>query len=251
MLVLPIAAFGSAALADRASRLIGTVVIALGYAAVVLTGSRAAILAATVGAAVAVLGPARPARRWRAVLVTTALAATLGGLAVASGGSTGIRGDVWAAAWRAVLAHPFGVGIGRAGAVISAGVSDGENIQHAHDLWLNWAVEAGLPGLAAIVGVTGAAVVVCVRAARHGSGAALMITAGLAGFATVSLVDDPANSLRVALAFWAVLGLLAAEDPRLTPPRQNVDLPSTAPHSPRFLPTTRIQRGRMPRPLDP
>ena len=33
------------------------------------------------------------------------------------------------------------------------------------------------------------------------------IGAGLVGFLTVSLLDDPANAVRIAIAFWIMLGL--------------------------------------------
>jgi hypothetical protein len=55
VLVLPLAVLGTLRLADRGSRLVGAAVVLTGYAAVVATGSRAALLAAALGAAVLVL----------------------------------------------------------------------------------------------------------------------------------------------------------------------------------------------------
>lgn len=146
------------------------------------------------------------------LVITAVVVAAVAGLVLAAAGSVGIRGDVWSAAGAAVAAHPLGVGIGRSGAVITAAMPGGDLIEHAHDFWLNWAVEAGYPGLVAVLALTAAAVVAVVRAMRNGSRSAPAIGAGLAGFATICLVDHPANSLRVALALWVVLGLLAAAD---------------------------------------
>jgi len=211
LLALPLAVAGSAALADRGSRLVGTLVVVTGYVAIVCSGSRAAVAAALVGGLVVVICRGGAARRVGLLIATAVLVVVLGGLALAGAGSVGIRGDVWAAAAGAVHDHPFGVGIGRAGAVITAGMS-GTVMDHAHNLWLNWLVEAGYPGLVAVLVLTTAAAVGVVRAVRNGSRFATAIGAGLAGFATMSLVDHPANSQRIALALRLVLGLLATVD---------------------------------------
>lgn len=209
VLLLPVAAVGSAALADRASRLLGSAVVVIGYAALLLTGSRGGVLAGIAGVAV-LLVLRRPTR---ARLLGAAVAATgcLAVLAVATGGRFGVRGEVWTAAVRLVAEHPLGVGPGRAGALIDRQVAGDEAFAHAHDLWLNWAVEAGWPGLAAALLLTGLAVAVTVRAAGRGSVVAAAASAGLAGFAVLSLADHPANTSRIAVALCAVLGVLAAE----------------------------------------
>jgi O-antigen ligase len=137
------------------------------------------------------------------------LAGLVAVFALAAGGSAGIRADVWDAAVGSLAGNPLGVGLGRAGAVISERMPGGEPVQHAHNLWLNWAVEAGHPGLLAIVALT-VAVVVTLRRVRCRSGFAAASTAGLLGLATICLVDHPTNSLRVASAVRVVLGLLAA-----------------------------------------
>jgi len=209
VLLLPLAAAGSAALADRSSRLVGTGVVAFGYAAVLLTASRGGVLAALAGIT-AFLVLQQPTRR-RLLLAGTVGVLGVGVLALVSHGSVGVRGDIWGAALRIVAAHPLGVGPGRAGPMLDAAIPGPEAFQHAHDLWLNWAVEAGVPGLVAVLAVTVVAGVVAVLAARRGSRAAVACGAGLAGFAVMSLADDPANAIRVSLALWAVLGLLAAE----------------------------------------
>jgi hypothetical protein len=210
VLVLPLAVLGALRLADRDSRLVGAAVVLTGYAAVVATGSRAALLAAAAGGAVLVLARCGTAVRVRvAAVLGLGLAGLVAVFALAAGGSAGIRADVWDSAAESLAGNPLGVGLGRAGAVISERMPGGEPVQHAHNLWLNWAVEAGYPGLLAIVALT-VAVVVTLRRVRCGSGFATASTAGLLGLATMCLVDHPTNSLRVASAVWVVLGLLAA-----------------------------------------
>ena len=52
---------------------------------------------------------------------------------------------------------------------------------------------------------------VAVRGAASGSPTAAAAGAGLAGFAVLSLADHPAATTRIAVALFAVLGVLAAE----------------------------------------
>lgn len=209
VLLLPVATAGVAVLADRWSRLLGAVVIAVGYLAVLFTGSRGGILAAVAGvAAFVVLRHPTPRRL---VISGAAVVLGIGGIVVVSRGSVGVRADVWSAAVRLVIDHPLGVGPGRAGTLLDAAVPGDEAFQHAHNMWLNWAVETGFPGLLAVLALTAGAGVVAVRGARAGSLPAVAIGAGLAGFAVMSLADHPANALRISLAMWVVLGALAAQ----------------------------------------
>jgi hypothetical protein len=208
VLLLPLAAVGSAALAERASRLLGTGVVVLGYAAVLLTVSRGGVLGAVAGAGAFVVLRRPSARRIVAALL--GLAVIVAALLLAASGSVGVRADVWAESLRLIAAHPLGVGPGRAGPLLAAAVPGEEQFQHAHNLWLNWAVETGYLGLAGILGVTAGAGMIAVYAARRGAGViAAALGSGLAGFAVVSLADHPANAARISLAMWAVLGLLA------------------------------------------
>jgi hypothetical protein len=209
LLLLPLAALGAAALADRASRLLGTAVVVLGCAALLLTASRGGVLGAVASAGAFVVLRRPTARRLAGAAVALAVGAVA--LLLAAGGSVGVRADVWTAAVRLVAEHPLGVGPGRAGPVLAAATPGDEPFQHAHNLWLNWAVEAGYPGLVAVLALTVAAGVIAVRASRHprGTGAAAL-GAGLAGFAVMALADHPANATRLSVALWVVVGLLAA-----------------------------------------
>lgn len=217
VLLLPVAAAGAATLPDRASRLIGSAVVTLGYAALLLTGSRGGVLAGLAGLVVLVL-LRRPTRR-RLLGAAGVGVAGLVGIVAVTGGGAGVRTDVWAAALRIALGNPLGVGPGRAGALIDAAVPGDEPFAHAHNLWLNYAVETGVAGLAAVLLLTAAAAAVAVRAAARGSLTAAAAGAGLAGFAVLGLADHPANTTRIAVAMFAVLGVLAAEAGRRAVPR--------------------------------
>ncbi len=223
VLLLPVAAAGAAQLADRASRLVGTALVVVGYAAVLLTASRGGIVAAVAGAAVFVVlrrdhGRVLPVgerrRLGRAVVVLLGVGGVVaaGLLLLAPALSVGVRADVWTAAVGLVAQHPLGVGPGRAGALLDAAIAGDEAFQHAHNLWLNWAVEAGVPGLVARAGDhRGRCDRSPCRAAIAGSATAVAAGAGLAGFAVMSLADHPANAIRVSIAVWIVLALVAAE----------------------------------------
>jgi O-Antigen ligase len=215
VLLLPVAAAGAAALTDRHARLAAAAVVALGYAAVLLTGSRGGIIAAVAGMAAFALVRARGPRL--RIALAAAAVATAAAVLIAAGLSFGVRADVWTAAVRLVVDNPLGVGPGRAGALLDAAVPGEEAFQHAHNLWLNWAVEAGLPGLAAALTVTVVSAVIGVRSARTGSLLGAGATAGLAGFAVMSLADHPAAASRIAVALCAVLAIVATE----ARPRQN------------------------------
>lgn len=209
VLLLPLAAAGSAALADRAGRLVGTAVVVVGYAAVVLTGSRGGIVAAVLGAVTFVALRKRSPRR----LAAAALVAT-GGIAMlvaVTDDDVGVRSDVWRAAVHLLLTHPLGVGPGRAGPLLDAAIPGPEAFQHAHNLWLNQAVELGWAGLAAVSTITVCTGMLVAR--RPGSSLSTALGAGLAGFAVASLFDDPANTSRIALALAVVVGLAAGAPP--------------------------------------
>ena len=89
---------------------------------------------------------------------------------------------------------------------------------HAHNFWLNDFLEMGLLGLLAAVLLTVLALLTAARLAASGSatGGAATGSAGLValvGFFLLSVVDDPANSSRIATLLWFVLALVAAAVP--------------------------------------
>lgn len=98
--------------------------------------------------------------RYRLLISGAATVAAVGIAAVVTGGRFGVRNDVWAAAARLVVDEPFGVGPGRAGALLDAAIAGDELFAHARNLWLNWAVEAGVAGLLAVLALTAVAALV-------------------------------------------------------------------------------------------
>ena len=192
---------------DASTRVVGWCVLAGGLVALVTTGSRAAFLA--LGAALAAYLLLRT-KSPRHLLVATA--AVLAGVGVSAayvlrGGDAGIRGTIWRAAADLVAQRPFGTGLGTAGAQLQERSPGGPDFQHAHNLWLNWAVEAGVLGGLAALAVAAAVALGLARAAIAGSEVAVWCGAALAGFGAMSLLDHPANAERIAMLLWIVIGL--------------------------------------------
>lgn len=211
VLLVPLALAGAVGLADRSSRVLAVALVAVGYTGVLVSFSRGGILAAAAG--VGVLVVLHRLTRARLLVSATAAALVAGVIVALSGGSVGIRSEVWTATVGLVVDNPLGVGLGRAGPLLDARIVGDEEFQHAHNLWLNWAAEAGLPGLLAVLALTVLVALVGIRAARDGSAVATAGVAGLAGLAVMSLADHPSNAIRISLALWLVLGLVAAEGP--------------------------------------
>lgn len=213
LLLLPLAVgWVASTQRDPAQRLIGWTVVAVGVVALALTGSRAGALGALVAVA-AYLVLRRPSR----VRVRMGLAGGVAAVALLgaggwwlAGGDLGVRGTIWRAAVRLVLDHPLGVGLGQGGAALQATAGVGPAYQHAHNLWLSWFVETGVPGGLAVLAITAALAMGVVRAARDGSTWATTYGCSLAGFATMGLLDHAANAERIALLLWVVVGATAA-----------------------------------------
>lgn len=208
LLFLPLAAAAALSQVDHAPKVVSLAIVAAGYIALLLTFSRAAYVAAVLGL---LAWFALRRANWRAIVTVLVGTFALGfvalvGLAV-SGASLGVRGRVYRAAVDIALGHPLGVGMGHGGAALQARLDDSLKFQHAHNLWLNWLLETGPLGFLAMGLITFVALLTVARAAQRRSLEAGAIGAGLVGFLTVSLLDDPANAVRIAIAFWIMLGL--------------------------------------------
>lgn len=207
VLVLPLAGLAAWQLGTYAARLVGLGVVAAGVLALLLTLSRAGIIAGLVDALV--IGSALTTRQRRTsaavrVGIGAALAVvTLAALAV----GIGVRSQVWCAALATAAHHPTGVGLGKAGVYITARVPGNVQFAHAHDLWLTWLVEAGVLGFAGVIAITVLVTRRLREAARRVDPTTTAVCAGLAGYAVACLVDDPANITSVALPMMVVLGL--------------------------------------------
>ncbi|WP_165396112.1 O-antigen ligase family protein [Streptomyces sp. F001] len=164
------------------------------------------------------LAPRLADRAQRRILAGVGLVILVGaGAAIAvvsrAGDSLGVRGQAWNAALDIAADNPLGVGLGRSGAVISAGADGDRVFVHAHNLWLNWLVETGPLGLLAILSVTVVAWISAARAARAKSVIGTVGLAALTGFFLMCMLDHPANLDRIDSLFWVTLGLVMAEVP--------------------------------------
>lgn len=207
--LLPISAGAVGGLRQATMRTVGWCVLGAGAIALLFTWSRAGVLALLVAAG-AYVGLRLPGRWARYGAAAAALLVVAGGAYVALGGDAGARGPVWRAALRVVATHPVGVGLGGAGAELQARTPGGPAYEHAHNLWLNWFVEAGLLGGLCVVAATVLLFVTTLRAARAGVPRAATYGAALAGFAAANVVDYPANADRMALLMWVVVGMVAS-----------------------------------------
>src|SRR4051794_18091485 len=183
-----------------------------GFLALVFTFSRAAILASLVAIGVGILVSDVRYRRWLLLVVAAGGAA----IAVLAGGcgsdatATYGRAEEWQATIDLIRDNPvWGVGLGRLGAVLHA-QDPQSSARHAHNLFLTWWAEAGTGALIAWIWLYALLLWRSLRAALRGSGAARTALVALLGFLGISMLDHPANTDRVALAFWIVAGFAAA-----------------------------------------
>ncbi|MFG1668891.1 O-antigen ligase family protein [Streptomyces sp. Y7] len=222
VLLLPFALLAAVCVDERTARTAIVVLVVIGYGALLTTFSRAGYVAGAAG--LLVLGGAywlapriadRAQRRLFAVLGTLALLGAAGAIWAVSraGTSLGVRGQAWEAALHLAADNPLGVGLGRSGVAISAEAPGGRTFVHAHNLWLNWLVEAGPLGLLAVTAVAVIAVSGAARAARAKSVIGTVGLAALTGFFLMSMMDHPANLDRIDALFWCALAVVMAETP--------------------------------------
>ncbi|WP_328440112.1 O-antigen ligase family protein [Streptomyces sp. NBC_00457] len=222
VLLVPFVLLAAVSVDERTARTAVVLVGAVGYAALLTTFSRAGYVAGAAGLLVLAgaywLAPRladRAQRRIVATLGALGLAAAAAAIWAVSqaGNSLGVRGQAWDAALTLAKENPLGVGLGRAGAVISATAPGDRVFVHAHNMWLNWLVETGALGLLAMLAV---AVVAWLHAARIARAKSVLGTVGLAsltGFFLIGMMDHPANLDRIDILFWVVLAVVMAETP--------------------------------------
>jgi O-antigen ligase len=121
------------------------------------------------------------------------------------------RGDLWRFAASRVAEHPWvGAGLGKwtSAAAFVARFND-PMLMHAHNMFLNRALETGLPGLAAFVFLLASVAIAFRRVARSDDpGTAAIGAAGLAlvaGVVVKNLTDD-FFVRQNALLFWSLVG---------------------------------------------
>ena len=140
------------------------------------------------------------------------------------GGTTGEisfsgRPEIWSRAIYAIQDFPFtGTGLGTFRRVVNLlyplfTISPDTDIAHAHNMFLQVAVDVGLPGLIAYLALLELAGVVAWGAARRNSGAVralgLGLFAGLIALHVYGLTDAIALGSKPGLVFWMALGLIA------------------------------------------
>lgn len=222
-LTVPVGLLAALRMEDRGLRWGVGALAVIAWAGLLLSYSRAAVLAVLAGAVLAVvLMPQLRAARRPALIAAGAVVAVIAIAAVATGGRAlgGFgRPEAWGLALDAAAQDRLtGVGLGRVGDVMNALGDGDETFAHAHDLWLNWLAEAGPLAFLAIAFVTFWLVAEGIRLTRRGDPAPAAAFAALVAFLLMSVVDHPANSLRISIAFWIVAAALAADATRRITP---------------------------------
>ncbi|MGC8782684.1 MAG: O-antigen ligase family protein, partial [Anaerolineae bacterium] len=130
------------------------------------------------------------------------------------------RPEIWSRALYAIQDFPFtGTGLGTFRRVVHLlyplfTISPDIDIAHAHNLFLQVALDLGLPGLIAYLAVLWIALTVAWRAAKASPGMvrglALGLLAGLIALHIYGLTDTIALGAKPGLSFWLALGLIAA-----------------------------------------
>jgi len=158
------------------------------------------------------------------------------------------RPEIWSRAIYAIQDFSFtGTGLGTFRRVVNLlyplfTISPDTDIAHAHNMFLQVAVDVGLPGLIAYLALLELAGVVAWGAARRGSGAVrglgLGLFAGLIASHIYGLTDAIALGSKPGLVFWMALGLIAVL-PRVTEAAVNpVELTKFTEHAGGSLPPT-------------
>jgi putative inorganic carbon (hco3(-)) transporter len=256
-LYVPLAAACAAGwLAERrfGPALLALVGLALAAATLLLTQSRGALLGATAGLGLLLILWGLRDRR-RAVRILAVAAPILVLLLLAAGvlylgpdrighaltgsnsaadpfggvGSLSLSGrqEIWSRAVYAIQDFPFtGCGLGAFRRVVNLlypllHSSPKTDIGHAHNIFLQTALDLGLPGLVAYLALLLAAVATAWQVARRSSvvdavedplvtAVALGLIAGRAALHTYGLTDAIALGAKPNLSFWLALGLIAS-----------------------------------------
>ncbi|NKQ36062.1 MAG: O-antigen ligase family protein [Chloroflexi bacterium] len=138
--------------------------------------------------------------------------------AVGNLGSLGFRQEVWRWGVTAVQDFPFtGTGLGTYRRVVRRfypiNVAPDYDISHAHNLYLQTALDVGLPGLIIYLALIFLAVVMAWQTAKWSERLrpfAVGFLAVLAAFHIFGLTDALALGSKTTLVFWVMLGILSA-----------------------------------------
>jgi len=129
------------------------------------------------------------------------------------------RVEIWSRALYAIQDFPFtGCGLGTFREVVWLlyplfRIPPDQDIAHAHNIFLQVALDTGIPGLIAYLALLGIAGKLCWDTARRSvqlRPLALGLMASLIAFHTYGLADALAPGSKPGLIFWYILGLCAA-----------------------------------------
>lgn len=131
------------------------------------------------------------------------------------------RVEIWSRALYAIQDFPLtGCGLGTFSRVVPLfyplfTISPGTEITHAHNIFLQTALDLGLPGLVAYLALLMIAIALCWRQTRTGKNrwtraVALGLAGGLIALHFYGLTDALALGSKPAVIFWFALGLVAA-----------------------------------------
>jgi putative inorganic carbon (HCO3(-)) transporter len=176
------------------------------------------------------LGP----ERLRRVLEDPPLQTPMGPL-----GTLQFRQELWRWAIVSISDFPFtGCGIGTFREVVRVlypldprRVPWDMDIAHAHNIFLQTALDLGIPGLVAYLALLGIALGVCWRVAVKGDRWERAMALGLAGsliaLHAYGMTDALALGSKPAVAFWFALGIVGGMEKRIRPPNYSDLAPKT------------------------
>lgn len=146
--------------------------------------------------------------------------------------SLSIRQEIWVRGWYAVQDFPItGMGMNTFRRVVPVlypffALSGVEDIAHAHNQFLQTALDVGIPGLVGYVGMWLAAAAMLHQSWRHSSDpwtrtCAAGFAASLLAFFIYGLTDAIAFGAKPGFLFWYLFGLIAGLHQQVVAPRLN------------------------------
>lgn len=172
---------------------------------------------AALGTALLAAGPQEVAQTIYDTASQTGVEEAVGAISLAG------RVEIWSRALYAIQDFPFtGCGLGAFSRVVPIlyplfRIAPDVDIGHAHNIYLQTAVDVGLPGLIAYLALLLVALAVCWRLAGSQVArrqavrpVALGLAAGLIAWHTYGLADAVALGTKPAVVLWVALGLVAA-----------------------------------------
>jgi putative inorganic carbon (HCO3(-)) transporter len=141
------------------------------------------------------------------------------------------RVEIWSRALYAIQDFPFtGCGLGAFRRVVPVlyplfTVPPDSDIAHAHNIFLQTALDLGIPGLVAYLALLGIALAVCWQVAVEGDrwerAMALGLACSLIALHAYGMTDALALGSKPAVAFWFALGIVGGMEKRIRSPNRS------------------------------